>query len=128
MAAAKHNLTIEQGATFQKNCQLSTGGSVEDGGTPISLVGAQVRMHIRKNFRTDEAYFELTSTASSPGTTDIYVTNASAGQFTITITDEDTAAIVWASAVYDLEVEYADGTVRRYLMGKVTVSKEVTRD
>lgn len=128
MAAAKHTLFIEQGATFSKHVQLSTGGTVDDGGTPVSLVGATVRMHIRKNFKAAEAFFELTSTASTPGTTDIYVTNATDGEFDITITDEDTAAIEWASAVYDLEVEFSNGTVRRYLMGPVKVSKEVTHD
>lgn len=128
MAAAKLTLTIEQGATFLKHVQLSTGGAVDDGGTPVSLVGATVRMHIRRNFRAAEAFFELTSTASTPGTTDIYVTDAAEGEFDICITDEATAAIEWASAVYDLEVEYANGTVRRYLMGQVKVSKEVTHD
>lgn len=128
MAAAKLPLLIEQGATFLKHVQLSTGGPVSEGGTPISLVGAEVRMHIRKSYRTTDAYFELSSTGSVADTTDIYVTAAATGEFDITITATDTTAIDWTAAVYDLEVEYSNGVVRRYLYGPVKVTKEATRE
>lgn len=116
------NINIEQGATFQMPVQLSTGGLVSEGGTPINLTSCTIRMHIRKRI-TDAAPLLSLST----GTGEIVITNAAQGQFTVTITDEVTAAITWASGVYDLEVETAGGQVKRYLQGKVKVSKEVTR-
>ncbi|HAQ86506.1 MAG TPA: hypothetical protein DCR78_08700, partial [Pseudomonas sp.] len=48
------------------------------------------------------------------------------GTITRTITVAQTAALTWTEAVYDLEVQYPDGTVQRYLQGAVTVSREVT--
>lgn len=116
------NITIEQGATFQMPVQLSTGGLVADGGTPINLSGCSVRMHIRKRIADTNPLLSLTT-----GTGQITFTNAAMGQFLVTITDEVTAAITWAAGVYDLEVETAGGQVKRYLQGKVKVSKEVTR-
>lgn len=43
-----------------------------------------------------------------------------------TLSATETAALTWTEGVYDLEVEYADGTVQRYLQGAVTVSREGT--
>lgn len=128
MAAAKHNLVIEQGATFVRSAQLSSGGPVTEGGTPISLVGAEVRMMIRRNYRAEDPYFSLSSTGGVQNATGIYVDNAAQGQFTVTIHADDTEAITWGSGVYDLEVEFAGGMVRRYLYGTVKVTKEVTHD
>jgi hypothetical protein len=49
------------------------------------------------------------------------------GPVEIKLTDEQTAAITWASAVYDLEIEFTNGEVRRLLQGAISVSPEVTR-
>lgn len=120
-------LVIEQGATFTLGMQLSTGGPVSSGGTPVDITGAEVRMHIRKKVKEPTAYFQLTSTGSVAGSTGIYVTSAPNGQFVVTIDKDDTTAITWLAGVYDLEVETAGGEVRRYLYGPVKVSPEVTR-
>jgi len=116
------NITIEQGATFQLPAQISTGGLIADGGSPVDLTGCTIRMHIRKRI-TDE----IPLLSLSTGTGQIVAADPVDGSFVVTITDEVTAAITWTSAVYDLEVETAGGTVKRYLQGKVKVSKEVTR-
>lgn len=116
------NITIEQGATFIMPVQLSTGGLVSEGGTPVNLTGCSIRMHIRKRITDTNPLLALTT-----GTGEISITSAATGQFTVTITDEVTAAITWTAGVYDLEVETAGGQVKRYLQGKVKVSKEVTR-
>lgn len=116
------NITIEQGATFTMPVQISSGGLVSEGGTPVNLTGCQVRMHIRKRI-TDTVPLVNLSTLTSG----ITITNAAQGQFTVTLTDEATAAYTWTSGVYDVEVETAGGQVTRYLQGKVKVTKEVTR-
>jgi hypothetical protein len=85
---------------------------------PIDLTGATARMQIRAQIggalllelNTDNGGLAITG----PGT------------LTRTLTAAQTAALTWTEAVYDLEVEYADGTVQRYLQGAVTVSREVT--
>lgn len=127
MAASKLALLIEQGATFRKYCQLSTGGTVDDGGDPVDLTGAEIRMQIRRNINAEEPLLDLTSAGAVDGDTGIYLSGAATGEFYITVTDEDTAAISWVSGVYDLEVEFSGGNVKRYLYGGVKVRKEVTR-
>lgn len=116
------NITIEQGATFTMPVQLSTGGPVSEGGTPVDLTGCTIRMHIRRRASDDIPLLDL-STGDG-----ITITDEDAGQFEVLIADEVTAAITWASALYDLEVETAGGQVKRYLQGKVKVSKEITHD
>jgi len=123
VTAATWNLTIEQGATFYMPVQLSTGGAVADGGTPVDLTGCEVRMMIRKRLADAIPVLSLTTV----GPAGITITSAVNGQFVVQIEEAVTAALTMASGVYDLEVETAGGFVRRYLQGKVKVSKEVTR-
>lgn len=123
MAAGTHNITIEQGATFLLPIQLSTGGTVAEGGTPVILTGCEIRMHIRKRVADTTPLLELSTL-----TGEITITDDVLGKFEIELPEATTAAIAWASGVYDLEVETIGGFVKRYLQGKVKVSKEVTRD
>lgn len=123
MAAATWNLTIEQGATFYMPVQLSTGGPVSEGGTPVNLTGCEIRMMVRRRLADATPVLGLTTVASAG----ITITSAANGQFVIRVDEVTTAAIAWTSGVYDLEVETSGGFVRRYLQGKVKVSKEVTR-
>lgn len=127
MAAAKWPLTIEQGATFQLALQLSTGGLVADGGTPINLTGYEVRMHVRKRTTSVDTLLDLSSDVLSDPDQHITITNAVQGQIEIVIPAAETAAIDWTAGVYDLEIESTGGFVRRLLQGAVKVSKEVTR-
>lgn len=50
-----------------------------------------------------------------------------AGTVTINLSPIETAALTWKSAVYDLEIVFGNGDVRRLLAGSVSVSPEVTR-
>lgn len=117
-----HRVTVVDAATLEINA-LSAFGLNPSGGQliykpPVDLTGATARMNIRAqvggavllDLTTDNGGLAITG----PGT------------ITRTISAADTAAITWASAVYDLEVQYPDGTVQRYLQGIVTVSREVT--
>ena len=49
------------------------------------------------------------------------------GAIELHLSAQETAAIEWESGVYDLEIEFAGGQVRRLFAGRVKVSKEVTR-
>lgn len=79
-------------------------------------------MQIRATIAATDTIIDLTQTNGRA-----QVTAPDSGEITLLITDEDTAALNFTSGVYDLEIEYADGTVDRVLYGKVALSKEVTR-
>ncbi|MEZ2293932.1 hypothetical protein [Variovorax sp. RCC_210] len=117
MAAFKLSLKIDQGATFTKTVTWKTGKPP----APVDLTGAAARMQIREKLEAPEVLIELTTTNGG------IVLGAAVGTVTLRIEADATAAITWRTAVYDLEVVFADGTVRRLLSGSVAVSPEVTR-
>lgn len=85
---------------------------------PVDLTGATARMQIRAGLG-GAVLLELTTENGGLAIT-------GPGTITRTLSATQTAALTWTDGVYDLEVEYADGTVQRYLQGAVTVSREVT--
>lgn len=116
MAAAQHDITIEQGATFQMNLVWK-----DAGGTPINLTGYSARMQVRRTYRADTA--ELSLTSPSGGIT----LGGALGTIAIIATAAQTAAITVLVGVYDLELVDAGGTVTRLIEGAVTISPEVTK-
>lgn len=117
MTPGKLALTMYQGATFKRIIRLT-----DSTPTAIDLTGATVRMHVRSTISDADTLIELTE-ANGRAT----VTDAENGEVTLLISATDTAALSFSKAVYDLEIEYHDGTVDRVLAGTVTLSKEVTR-
>jgi len=88
--------------------------------TPAPLAGANARMQIRETVESpDPALVSLVSP------TDIVIDDT-AHTITITISDAATAALTFATGVYDLEVVIG-GVVTQLLHGNVTVLPEVTR-
>ena len=87
---------------------------------PVDLTGAKARMQIRT---APGGALLLELTTENQG-----LVFGGAGTITRTVSAPETAAFSWTKGVYDLEVEYPDGTVHRYFEGSVTVSPEVTRD
>ncbi|RST54100.1 hypothetical protein [Variovorax sp. DXTD-1] len=117
MPAAKLKLSIDQGATFTKTVTWKTGKPA----LPVDLTGCTARMQVRETIQSDDVLLELS-------TTDGRITlGGTAGTVNLRVEAADTAIIAWKSGVYDLEIQFADGTVRRLLSGSVTVSPEVTR-
>lgn len=117
MTPGKLNLIFYQGATFKRIIRL-TDATAE----PIDLTGATARMHIRAAIADETPIIELDNTNGRA-----VVSDAVNGEITLLIADEDTAALDFTAGVYDLEIEYSDGTVDRVLAGTVKLSKEVTR-
>jgi hypothetical protein len=117
MAAFKLNLKIDQGATFQKIVTWKTGTPA----APVDLTGCTARMQIRA--RLTDALALLTLTTENGG----IALGGDTGTITMTITAAATTLLTWASGVYDLEIIFANGTIRRLLYGSVSVSPEVTR-
>jgi hypothetical protein len=116
MKPGKLNLTIYQGSTWRRVVRLATPAGAVD------LSGATVRMHVRAKVTTATTLLELTEANGRA-----LLTDAAGGEITLLVGAADTAALTFDSAVYDLEIEYAGGTVDRVLYGAVKLSKEVTR-
>lgn len=117
-----HRVTVVDAATLEINA-LSAFGLNPSGGQliykpPVDLTGVTARMQIRAGVG---GALLLDLTTENDG---LAITGP--GTLTRTLSAAQTAALAWTEAVYDLEVEYADGTVQRYLQGAVTVSREVT--
>lgn len=118
MAAFKLNLKIDQGATFRKLVTWKVGPPP---GTVVDLTGCTARMHARTKVSDAAVLLDLTTTNGG------LVLGDALGTVEIKLTAAQTAAITWTSAVYDLEVEFGNGDVRRLLQGSISVSPEVTR-
>jgi hypothetical protein len=114
--AAKYKLFIEQGATFR---QVLTWKDAS--GAPVDVTGCVGRMQVRPSVDSDIVLLELTSVTGG------VTFGGATGAITLFISAAQTAGIDWLSGVYDLEVEFPDGTVRRLIYGNVSVSLEVTR-
>ena len=117
-----HRVTVIDESTLEINA-LSAFGLTPSGGQliykpPVDLTGAAARMQIRAGLG-GALLLELTTDNGGLAIT-------GPGTLTRTLTAEQTTALTWTEGAYDLEVEYADGTVQRYLQGAVTVSREVT--
>jgi hypothetical protein len=118
MAAAKLKLLVEQGATFRKVLTWKAGTPA----VPVDLTGCTARMQFRADITAAAPLVTLTTENGG------IVLGGALGTIELIITATTTAAFAWATAVYDLELAFASGDVRRLIYGAVTVSPEVTRD
>lgn len=117
MTAFKLSLKVDQGGTFTKLVTWKTG----DPALPVDLTGCTARMQVR-------ASVEATAVLASLTTENGGITLGGVlGTVALRIEATATALYTWVQAVYDLEIVFGDGTVRRLLQGYVTVSPEVTR-
>ncbi|ADU36235.1 hypothetical protein [Variovorax paradoxus] len=118
MAGFKLNLRIDQGATFN---QLATWRTGKRPGVPVDLTGCTARMQIREKLAAPSVLVDLTTENGG------ILLGGSTGAITMRIEAAVTAAYAWRSGIYDLEIIFADDTVRRLMHGSVSVSPEVTR-
>lgn len=117
MPAGKHDIVIEQGATFRRVITWK-----DSAGTPINLTGYTAKMQVRERVRDSDVVLEC-STANGRITL-----GGSAGTITIVAQDEVTALLAeMPKAVYDLELTSSGGEVTRLLRGSVEIVAEVTR-
>lgn len=119
MPAIVHDLTIEQGASYEKHFGIRQGSS--ETSPAADLTGYSARMHIREEIDSTEVLIELTT---ENGRIDI---EPLTGIVTLMIDAEDTAALSFDVGVYDLEL-VSGSFVKRVARGKVSLSKEVTRN
>ena len=109
--ASISNIFIDQGATFTTTVTVS-----DANGDAVSLVGYSVAAQIRKS------HLSSTSTAFTAS-----ISNASAGEITISLTDSQTTSLEAGRYVYDVLITASGGTKTRVVEGQVTVNPSVTR-
>jgi len=105
------NLTVDQGATFNAQIDIT-----DDSSNAQNLTGYSVAGQIRKS------YDSTTYTAFSAS-----VSNATGGTITISLTSTQTNALSAGRYVYDVEITSSGGVVTRVLEGQVEVTPGVTR-
>ncbi len=114
--ATKYNLKVEQGTTYGSPVITWKDGA----GEPMDLTGYTARMHVRGKIADTTTLLELTTENGR------IILGGALGTVRLHLTATDTAAITWSEGVYDLEL--VNGSyVKRFLEGKISVSKEVTR-
>lgn len=110
--AGEVSWVIEQGATFVKTVEV----------TIASFTVAAARMQVRRTIADSVTLVNL-----SLGSGITAVTVGDLHTFTIRIEATATAALSFADAVFDFEIESNTGFVYRLLKGDVTLDLEVTR-
>jgi len=113
--AATYNITIEQGATFNRVLTLT-----DSDGNLINLTGYSARMTIRRANDFETVLIELTTVNGR------IALGGAAGTVTLEITDSDTAALESEVGIYDLEIESSGGVTTRLIQGTATIDREVT--
>lgn len=112
-----HNLTIYQGATLRDTVTWKAG----DPAVAVDLTGCTARAQFRRSVGSTEVLATLDTESGG------IILGGAAGTIQLHMSATDTAALAWRQAVYDLEIVLADGDVRRFMKGDVTVDPEVTR-
>ena len=105
------NIFIDQGENFTTTVTVS-----DANGDAVSLSGYSVAAQIRKS------HLSSTSTAFTAS-----ISNASAGEITISLTDSQTTSLEAGRYVYDVLITASGGTKTRVVEGQVTVNPSVTR-
>lgn len=110
------NITIQQGDTYALDVQW-----IDDTtGQPVDLTDASARMQLRTYYSSPGVVLDL---STGTGIT----IDALTGRLTIVVPATQTAGLAAQSGVYDLEVTFASGVVKKVIRGTYTVDPEVTR-
>lgn len=113
--AERHDITIDQGATFRETVEW-----VDSDGVAVPLTDYTARMQVRTEPGADDP--PILDLTDGDGLT----IDEGAGTIAIAIDDATTAALTPGRYRYDLEVESPAGDVTRLVQGYCTVDAEVT--
>ena len=114
MMAGTYNFEVEAGASFDRSLQWKSDG------VAVNLTGCTARLMARTSYNNANTTLALTSPSAC-----LSISNATTGNIAINLDPATTANLV--NGVYDLEVVFGGGSVKRLLTGTLTVSPEVTR-
>lgn len=128
MPAARYDITVEQGATFELPLSLqSESSSVDPTLVPMDLSGYTGRAQIRELYHATNVLTDLLVEFSSySGSGELVGTSASSGSIMLSLTAAQTARIPAVRAVWDLKI-YLGATEIRVLEGDAWIRPSVTR-
>jgi hypothetical protein len=112
MAAFKRTLTIDRGASYDKQFTWKAGPKGSE--VPVVLTGCTARMVVK-----DAAGATLLTLTTENGGITLGGVNGTVSYY---ITDEATAVLPPGRAAYQTEVIFADGRVRRFMEGQFVVN------
>lgn len=119
MAAHKVPLKLDQGATYDNFWIWKTGPKGAE--VPVDLTGAKAIAEFRTELESETVLLTLSTE------NDRIVLNEEPGKIRFHIPDEDTAALTFDGCVYDMFIEFADGSRVRRMAGSASLAKRVTR-
>lgn len=111
MAAGKLNLEIEQGATFRRAITVT-----DVNGVAINLANTTIEGKAKQRLNSSEYLFSFTISDR--------IDNQ--GKFTISLSANQTSLLDFSTGVYDIEIQFLEGTIIRLLEGSVVLNKGVT--
>lgn len=115
MAAAKHNLVIEQGVDFTLEVTLT-----DSSGTAIDVSDDTFSSKIRRSPETDAIQLNSVDIDFTPSG------QSSSGEVTFSLTAAETAALPGDNLIYDIFRTDELGNVTRDLEGEIEVIERVT--
>lgn len=110
--------TFDWPAQYAGDTADTIGFTMVQGGVPVVITGAQIRMQVRQNAQADPV-LDL-STAGG----EIAILDGENGTFRVGNYRNPSSA---GSFVYDVEVTFPDGRVKTYFRGSYVIEGEVTR-
>ena len=106
------NIFIDAGADFTTTVTVT-----DSTGSAVDLTGYTHAAQIRKSYDSASATVAFTTATS----------NASAGQFTLALTNTQTASVPHGRYVYDAVITTSGGDKTRVVEGIITVNPRVTQ-
>jgi hypothetical protein len=123
VAAETYNITIEKGATFSRQIQLS-----DADGADYNLTGFTASAQIRESHSSSAVVATFTTTISTPATDGIINMSLTAAQTAeLSVPNSKEPEFTTKTYIYDLIITHTDTRVIRLLQGEVTVVARVTR-
>lgn len=117
-----YDFTLKQGVPFTLPLTYRNPNNFDGSlGTPIDITGWTAHMQIRTNYGATEIITDLTDA------NDGVVLGGVAGTVTPTMTAEQTSALTFTTAVYDLFIFDLAGTPLCLVQGAITLTKQVTQ-
>lgn len=113
----KYRIEIVQGATLRETLTWKAG----EPAVAVDLTGCTARLQVRQKVTSPVVLLELTTENSG-----IQLGGVD-GRITLSLSAAQSAAIAWKTGVYDLEIVFGNGDVRRLLAGSAVVLPEITR-
>lgn len=120
---ATYDLTIYQGDTFRLPLRLRTQNPDGTFGDYIDLTGSTVKAQVRATTFATDVLAEFTAELLDQTVVD------TKGSVLLSLDPTTTAGLLTngAPGVWDVQITFADGSVKTYLRGSVTVVPQVTR-